>query len=536
MAYYLRKFKGINTAVALLYICICGMQTLGNLLLIQIFQAIVNLDMGEFLRWIAADLLLFAGLLLLDGLRNALQAQAVRKMNNQVRRDITESLLRRDYGAYHDQDSGEYLSWLTNDVNQIEQLAWKPFFNFIMYTFDVLFSIIALVSLHWSLAVASLAAAVIMMAVPRLFQKQMERLGSVCSEQQAAAVSRLKDLLSGFDVLRFFGKSQQFTEESEKASDQIESPKCQLSVRKTWISNGVSLVSVLCQLAVDFLIGLLSIQGVIIQSALMGGGNLASTVSNGLSRLADLRLSFAASKPYFDKITTHAEGKTAASLPDIPQMQDSITVEHLSFSYGSHCVLRNLSMEFQKGGKYAVTGPSGCGKSTLLKLLLGWLPDEQGAVRMDGRAIREYAPEQLQRQMSYIEQDVFLFNTSIRDNIMLGEEFSNAQLHGALQNSALEGDLAQLPDGLDTIVGESGANLSGGQKQRVAIARALIHARSILLVDEGTSALDQTNADLVERSLLANRELTLILVSHHLSQERKNQFDRVFELATAEQG
>ena len=95
----------------------------------------------------------------------------------------------------------------------------------------------------------------------------------------------------------------------------------------------------------------------------------------------------------------------------------------------------------------------------------------------------------------------------------------------------MNGDLAYMPLGLDTPVGEDGSNLSGGQKQRVAIARALIHNRSILLVDEGTSALDQKNADIVEQSLLDNPDLTLILVSHHLSPERKAQFTKVFELS-----
>ena len=100
----------------------------------------------------------------------------------------------------------------------------------------------------------------------------------------------------------------------------------------------------------------------------------------------------------------------------------------------------------------------------------------------------------------------------------------------ALQDSALAGDLAHMPLGLDTPVGEEGSALSGGQQQRVAIARALIHDRSILLVDEGTSALDQRNADIVEKSLLANPELTLILVSHHLTEARKGQFTGVYEL------
>ena len=112
-------------------------------------------------------------------------------------------------------------------------------------------------------------------------------------------------------------------------------------------------------------------------------------------------------------------------------------------------------------------------------------------------------------------------------------KMTQEQLAQAVRDSALEGDLANMPQGLDTPVGENGGNLSGGQKQRVAIARALLHQRSILLVDEGTSALDQKNADIVEQRLLENPDLTLILVSHHLSPARKAQFTQVFALEPA---
>lgn len=166
-----------------------------------------------------------------------------------------------------------------------------------------------------------------------------------------------------------------------------------------------------------------------------------------------------------------------------------------------------------------------------MKLLLGWLPDYQGSIRFDGKDARDFTQEQLLQQMSYIEQDVFLFNTTIRDNITLGSDFTDKMLEQAIKGSALDGDLVNMPLGLDTPVGEDGSNLSGGQKQRVAIARALIHNRSILLVDEGTSALDKKNADIVEQSLLSNPDLTLILVSHHLTEERKVQFTKVYEMA-----
>ena len=280
-------------------------------------------------------------------------------------------------------------------------------------------------------------------------------------------------------------------------------------------------------------VGYLSFQGIILQTALFGAGNLIAAVGDGLNTLTIYRLAMASSKPYFEKITVHADEIAEEMGSVVEPVRDAVTVEGVSFQYGEKPILQDMSLRFEKGKKYAITGPSGCGKSTLLKLLLGWLPDYTGTIRLDGKDVRDYTPEQLQKQMSYIEQDVFLFNTTIRENITLGEEFTDAQMERALRDSALAGDLEHMPEGLETIVGEEGSSLSGGEKQRVAIARALIHDCSILLIDEGTSALDQKNADIVEQSLLSNPDLTLILISHHLTAERKKQFDRVYDLTPA---
>lgn len=260
---------------------------------------------------------------------------------------------------------------------------------------------------------------------------------------------------------------------------------------------------------------------------------ICSNVYNGLKQLVNLQLSLTSGKPYFEKLSNHRDTVSHDNKKSLPAFSRSISVENLSFNYGKKTVLNHASFSFEKGKKYALTGPSGCGKSTLLKILLGWLPDYTGCVCFDDIDIHTVATEQLQQQMSYIEQNVFLFNASIRENILLGEDFTEEQLRNAIHDSALENDLMSMLNGLDTLVGEGGCNISGGQKQRVAIARALIHNRSILLVDEGTSALDAQNADRVEKSLLANPNLTLILISHHLTPERKKQFDKVHELSTA---
>ncbi len=533
MTHYLKRFWAANFLAILPTLAVCALQTGTSLVMIQTFQSIIERDLRGFAFWIAVMMGAWFLLLGINSLQDFFQGRAVRAMNNAVRRDMAATLLGKNHGEFHALDTGEYLSWFTNDVNQIENLAWSPFYQCVDSAATVVFSAAALLTLHWSLLGAALATTVVMLLVPRLFNKRMEALGGDCAREQAAATSRLKDLLAGYDVLRSFGREQRFRQGADAASDQIEGPKFRLTYVKGFVGAGIGCVNILCQMLVNVLIGILSIRGVILQGSLMGGGNLCGSLSNALGSMAQLLLSFSSSRPYFEKITVRAgDGRTGTG-GGLERLSSAVTVENLSFQYGGRPILRDLSLQFKRGGKYALTGPSGCGKSTLLKLLLGWLPDYGGAIRFDGRDAKSFTPEQLQRQMSYIEQNVFLFNSTIRDNITLGGSFTDAQLEQALRDSALAGDLASMPDGLDTLAGEEGGNLSGGQKQRVAIARALIHDRSILLVDEGTSALDQKNADIVEKSLLANRQLTLILVSHHLSPERKAQFTQVYELQPA---
>ncbi len=533
MAHYLKKFWKANFLAILPVLVVCALQTGTCLVMIQTFQSIIERDLRGFGFWILMMVGAWFLLLWINSLQEFFKGRAVRAMNNAVRQDMAATLLRKSHGEFHKLDTGEYLSWFTNDINQIENLAWIPFYQCIDSAATIVFSAAALLTLHWSLLGAALVTTVVMLFVPQLFNKRMEKLGGACAQEQAAATGKLKDLLAGYDVLRFFGREQRFSQGTDAASDQIEKTKFRLTYVKGFIGAGIGCVNVLCQMLVNILIGVLSIQGVILQGSLMGGGNLCGSLSNGLGNMAQLLLSFSSSKPYFEKITVHADDARTGTSAGLEKINEAITVDGLSFRYGERTVLQDLSLQFKEGGKYAITGPSGCGKSTLLKLLLGWLPDYGGAIRFDGRDAKGFTPEQLQRQMSYIEQNVFLFNSTIRDNITLGETFTDEQMERALRESALAGDLASMPDGLDTVVGEEGGNLSGGQKQRVAIARALIHDRSILLVDEGTSALDQKNADIVEKSLLANPDLTLILVSHHLTPERKGQFTRVYDLQPA---
>ena len=519
MKYYLKKCWPTVTAASICMVVAYGLQVCTSLVQIQITQGLLDGDLRAFtiriilllLTWLAVVLCLIA--------ETFFQGRAVRRMNNALRRDMAAGLLHKTHQEYHKQESGEYLSQFTNDVNQIEQMAWTPFFTIMGSAAQVVFGIVALASIHWLLLVISLVIALVMIFVPRLFSKRLGTVGTACAASQADSVSKIKDLLAGYDVLRFFGKDERFTSGVDAASDSMEQAKYKLTINKDGIGCGLAYVSAVCQVAVVILLGVLILNDMIPLATFMGTGTICAGVYNGLNQVSKLAVSFSASKPYFDKITIHAG---EAQLPDfgLPTLQEGITVKDVSFGYDEKKpILVHMNAEFKKGGKYALTGPSGCGKSTLLKILLGWLPGYQGKVLYDERDVRDYTPEQLQQKMSYIEQNVFLFNTTIRENITLGEHFTDEQMEKALRDSALAGDLANMPKGLDTPVGEEGNALSGGQKQRVGIARALALSPSILLCDEATSALDpQTTESILALLKKINRELgvTILLITHQM--------------------
>lgn len=532
MDYYLKKQKFLCIIVCVFQALSFTMNACIQFLLMKIFDSAAQMNFNLVLFWCCIDIFGWGLYLLFSVLADRIQAKAIWALNNDVRKNIYDSILRQNYKQYHKNDIGEYLSWVTNDIKQIEQLAWIPFFSGVGRVTQVIVSIISLAFLHWSLVLFALLSAFLMWSIPNLFHKKIEKLGKNCSQEQSVAISQLKDLFLGMDTLKTFGRGERFLGKSESISDNIERPNYILNATKADTEGIVGFVNVTLQVVSMLLIVLLVMQGKVMLGVLASGTNLIGGVSNGLSGISNTRLSLIAARPYFEKLSNLNTDGEHKSNKILSTFKKKISVTNVSFNYREKTVLKNISFVFEKGKKYALIGPSGCGKSTFLKILLGWLPDYTGNIYFDDTDIRMVAPEQLQQQIGYVDQNVFLFNTTIRENITLGGKFAEEQIKKAVKDSALEYDISSMPNGLDTIVGENGNKISGGQKQRIAIARALIYNRSILLIDEGTSALDEKNAERIEKCLLENPRLTLILVSHHLTEARKRQFDEVYKLDT----
>lgn len=203
---------------------------------------------------------------------------------------------------------------------------------------------------------------------------------------------------------------------------------------------------------------------------------------------------------------------------EVKSFDKSIEINNLSFAYNEHDVIRNFSLSVKKGNKIALVGLSGSGKSTLVNLLLRLYNYDRGQVKIDGNNIENIKLKDLRNLFALVSQDIFLFNDTIRENLTLGQKFSDDQIAMALKVSYSNEFIDKLPNGIDTIVGDRGTRLSGGQQQRITIARAFLQNRDILLFDEATSALDNESEKVVQKALeqIAG-DKTVIAIAHRLS-------------------
>jgi ATP-binding cassette subfamily C protein len=212
----------------------------------------------------------------------------------------------------------------------------------------------------------------------------------------------------------------------------------------------------------------------------------------------------------------------------INHFQEEIGFKEVDFSYEDTHVLSGANVSFKQGGKYLIIGPSGGGKSTVLRLLRKYFNPTGGKIELDGQDFSKIKKESYFNLIANIEQQVFLFEDTLRNNITLYKNYSDSAIEEALQKAGLDEFIQKLPQGLESMIYENGKNLSGGERSRVVIARALLAKAKIIYLDEAFAALDAQRAKEIERNLLALKDVTIINISHVLFEETKLQYDGIF--------
>ena len=206
-----------------------------------------------------------------------------------------------------------------------------------------------------------------------------------------------------------------------------------------------------------------------------------------------------------------------------------ISIDNLSFSYDESEIIKNLSLDVEKGKSYAIVGTSGSGKTTLLNLMIGKNKNYEGNIKYDGFEIKDVSPESLYEVVSYVEQNVFVFDDTIINNITMYSEVDESILKNVIEKSGLKALIEE--KGIDYKCGENGCNLSGGEKQRISIARALLKNSQILLMDEATSALDNDTSHNIMENVLNIENMTKVVITHKLEEKTLNKFDEIIVMS-----
>ena len=488
-----------------------------------------NGETEKFVPIILASIFLIILLFVTEYIDGYVMSSYIKNTVNYLRCDIFTKILNKDMKDFSLDNSGKYISILYNDIKIIEDSLLNNIFLVISSFISFIISLLFLFSISPSIVIFIVIFGILGFVIPNALSKKLIIEKNNYSHNLEEITSVTKDLFSGFEVIKGFNIGSKINTIFKNSSNTVESTKKKCSILESIIKGFSLSFSVTVYLGVLILGGYLMYKGeisvgtaiIIIQLST----HIVGPVKTSISLINQIKsVSLIADK--IDEILYDScEDIEEISLP---KFENSIEVKNLDFSYTSdRKALNNINLTFEKNKKYAIVGESGCGKSTLIKLLMRYYKDYNGDILIDNKDIHKIFSNDLYKNMSMIQQNVFMFDDSIKENIKLFANYSDEEVLSICDRSGLSNLISRLPDGINSLVGENGNKLSGGEKQRIAIARSLINNTKILILDESTSALDNETAYNLESSLLSINDLTLIVVTHKLIKNILLNYDEI---------
>lgn len=507
-----------------------------NLIVTWLMQQLIDaasglpgaLPLGQ-LAWITGGFILLCAALML--LKYASEPRFIEKAMRQYKDFAFQKLTEKSISSFRAESTAAYLSALTNDAASIEADDLSQLLSVITKAVTF-FGALAMMLWYSPLMTAIAAGVTVLPLIASLLTGgQLQAAEKRVSDQNRDFTAALSDCLGGFSVVKTFRAEKEIFRLFAESNRALEQEKFSRRRLKALVGMIGATTGIIAQLGVFLAGAYLALTGKgLTAGAVILFVNLMNFMIEPVAELPALLAARKAARGLFAKLADALEQDEVQ--PDgvqIAPLMRQLRLEDVRFSYdGETEILRGVSAVFDAGKAYAIVGASGSGKSTLLNLLTTPGMAYAGKILLDGTELRTVSPESLYETVSVIQQNVFVFNASIRDNVTMFRSFPPEELAQAVRRAQLEALLAER--GEDYLCGESGSGLSGGEKQRISIARSLLKHASVLLADEATAALDAQTAHQVTDDILSLSGVTRIVVTHTLEQAALRRYDGILVL------
>ena len=500
------------------------------LMLRMFIEAVEQSDMDKLFLGMKLTGAYLIAFLIVSLLQKKYMAQYFRTALSQFKNYIFSKLLSKSISEFENGTSSKFLSAFSNDLTAIET-------GYLAGNLSIIYTAVMFIAAGIALIVSNpiygtpiVVLGIIAVAISVRFGSALVQRENETAEENMGFIAQTKDLLNGFVVIKSFKAEKNVLELFKNKNSSLESTKQRRRETSTNVDIVSNILSILINIVVFGFGFVLALNGYMTIGVVIASIQLSNYIIQPIYTLGIEITNYRAARSLVDRLEEAiADDSSKVCLEKkVVALNGSIQISDLTFAYEQVPVLKNINVSFEQGKSYAIVGGSGSGKSTLLKLMLGYMTEYEGTVCFDDTDVRDIDLDSLYDQLSIIQQDVFLFDSSIKDNITMFGEFEDAALADAIQKSGLATLVAE--KGLDYDCGETGKNLSGGEKQRVSIARCLIRKTPVLLVDEATAALDNETANSVESAILGIKDTTKIVVTHRFNESVMKQYDKIIVL------
>ncbi len=482
----------------------------------------------ELKRLILFSLIIFAALFLVEMLLKRIKAAFLKKAMLQYKKDAFEMITKKGISSFASETTSSYLSILTNDATYIENNYLVGLIASIAQLTSFFGALALMIYYNWMLTLVVILSCSIPIGLSIIFGKKLQILEKEISKKNENFMGKVKDLLSGFFIIKSFQAENTAIKLFDNENEELESEKENRKNTEGTINAISSVLSGALQIAVFVVGAFLAIKGDITVGVVLAFVQLMNNIMEPIQTLPALFAKRKAASGLIDKMEGYARSnEEEVGTLELKNIYDGIKFEDVSFSYNDdgELALKDINLNFEKGKSYAVVGESGSGKSTILRLIMRGYLNYTGDIKLDDKELKDVDSTSLYNLLSIVQQDVFIFNSTIKDNITLYKNFDEDKINKAIELAGLRKLIAN--KGIDFNCGENGVNLSGGERQRISIARSLLKNTEVLLMDEATSALDAETSKAVLDQILSLDELTRIVITHSLKKEELKKFDKI---------